>query len=403
MKRIFSLFLIGCILAFSLSPVASAAEVSDEDFFFDVLSYSTPNDSGSMVCFATNNKVVASFSTPDGRYIRYVDIIFQVAGGDSFTNISIATSATATQKALTVVDLGNGRYRAYGQYSQYSPSLTVTITGAPLRAVTFDAFRISYQSFTVYDETGTCDISASGYSNTINYVPTDLINYRNFLGASPPELNSLVTWTTMPNWRKYDYIDFTFSFDVSAINSIRVTIGDAIVPADVSYLSSDGVNGHFWFSVRVDLTNVKRTSLDELMVTVSGKVNSGGSNFISVDGMRGYISAGRVNILYVYLREIITEIASVKDALLGDSSSGNQFKNNTSGKIQDLEHISHTMEQVEKPDLNSFDLDLSYEFADASVLMGNIFNVFLGEEWVFRLLLSGVFISLIAFVLYGKG
>lgn len=379
-----------------------AAEVWEDDIFFDVLSYSTPNNSGSMVCYASNNKVVASFDLPQGRYIRYVDIIFQVATNDSFSNITISSTSTSTQKALTIVELGSNRYRAYGKFTSATTKPYITITGSTLYAVTFDSFRITYQSFTTYDETGTCDISAYSYSNTINYVPTDTINYRSFLGASDPELNSLVTWTRCPNWRKYDYIDFMFSFDVTAINSVRVSIGDSIVPCEVSYLDSDGINGHFWFSVRVDLTSVNRTSLNELMVTVSGKVNSGGSNFISVDGIRGYIDAGDVNILHVFLRNIVTELASIKTALVGDSTSGDQFKDETDVLIQDLGGISDAMNSVDRPSMDSINTDFSGEINGASALMSTVFTEVMEVPWLSRFILASLTLGLLAFILYGK-
>lgn len=401
-KRGFSLLLVALLLVISLSPAAYAADVWEDDMFFDVLSYSMPNDSNSLVCFATANKVTATFKLPEGRYIRYIDFIFQVAKNDTAPTVTVGVSATSTQKSLTIVDLGGQRYRVYGSYNQYSPTICITVSASSLQAVTFDAFRISYQAITVYDETGSCVISASDYSNTINFVPTDTINYRSFLGASSPELNSFVTWTRMPNWRKYDFIDFTFSFDVSAINSVRVTIGDTIVPAEVSYLSSDGVNGHFWFAVRVDLTNVNRTSLEELMVTISGKVNSGGSNFICVDGMRGYIDAGAVNLLYIYLRDIITSISSLKQAISGDSTSGDSFKNESSGLISGLDDISSSMDSVDRPSMDSINLDFSSDISSASALMGNIFTTFTGVDWLSRLFLVSITLVLVSYILYGK-
>lgn len=401
-KRIFSLALCCVVLVISLAVPSYAAEVWEDDVFFDVLSYSTPNDSGSMVCMVSNNKLVANFALPEGRYIRYIDFIIQIATNDVFSSVTVGTSATSTQKALTVVELGSQRFRIYGQYSQYSPNICITVNGSPLRAVTFDSFRISYQSFTTYDETGTCEISALGYNAIINYVPTDLINYRTFTGSSDYEGNGISCWAQCPNWRKYDYLDFLFSMDIGGINSVNVTLGDSIVPCEVSYLSSNGVNDHYAFSVRIDLRNVKRTSTESLIVSIHGKVNSGIDNIVSVDGIRGYIDAGDVNILYVFLRDIITGIANIKSALNGNTSSGDAFKEDSSGLISGLDNISSSMDAVQRPSMDSINADYSGDISDASVLMANLFSEVTGAAWVSRIILASITIGLISYILYGK-
>lgn len=402
MKRIFSLALICVVLVLSLAVPSYATSVWEDDIFFDVLSYSTPNDSGSMVCFATANKVNATFSLPEGRYIRYIDFIFQVAKNDVFSSVTVGVSATAKQYTLNVVDLGNRRYRVYGEYSQYSPTICITVNGSPLYAVTFDAFRISYQTLDSYDETGTCEVRASGFNSVINYIPTDIINYRIFQGTEDYEANYLTCQATCPNWRKYDFIDFLFSLDVGGINSIKVTLGDSIVPAEVSYFTSNGVNDHYAVSVRIDLRNVKRSSTEGLYIFISGKVNPGIDNIVSVDGIRGYIDSGDVNLLYVFLRDIITGIANLKDALNGDTASGDQFKDDSSGLITDLDGITSEMDSVDRPSMDSVDVDFTSDISDTSVLLGSIFEEVTSISWLSRLILASVTMGLIAYILYGK-
>lgn len=379
-----------------------AAEVWEDDIFFDVLSYSFPNDSNSMVCMASGNKVTANFNLPEGRYIRYVDFIFQVAKNDTAPTVTLGVTATSSQKSLTMVSLGNQRYRVYGTYNQYSPYLCITITASSLQAVTFDSFRISYQSLTPYDETGTCTIMAGNYNATINYVPTDLINYRDFIGSSDYANNGLMCIAQCANWRKYDFIDFLFSFDVGAINSVRVNIGDSIVPAEVSHFSSDGIMDHYSFSVRVDLRNVNRLTTEALCITIDGKVNPGEGNLVSVDGIRGYIDAGDVNLLYVFLRNIVTELASIKTALVGDTTSGDQFKDETDVLIEDLGGISDAMNSVDRPSMDSINTDFSGEINGASVLMSTVFTEVMDVPWLSRFILASLTLGLLAFILYGK-
>lgn len=402
MKRIFPLALICVILLSSLVPNASATEVWEDDIFFDVLSYSFPNDSNSMICFASGNKVTANFKLPEGRYIRYVDFIFQVAKKDTVPTVTVGVSATASQKSLTMVELGNNRYRVYGAYNQYSPNICITVTASSLQAVTFDSFRISYQTIDAYDETGSCLISASGYTNTINYIPSDMINYRNFIGSSDYSLNGFTTTAWCDNWRKYDFMDFVFYYQVGGINSVSVTIGDSIVPAEVSYLNSNGVMDRYEFTVRIDLRNVNRITTERLTIEVNGKVNPGEDNFISFEGLRGYIDAGEVNLLYVFLRNIVTELSNIKTSLVGDSTSANEFKDDSSELVSGLDGISASMDSVQRPSMDSINMDFTTNIGTASILVGNLFNQLLSVPWLSSIFIASVTIALISYILYGK-
>lgn len=415
MKRIFSLLLIGCILALSLAPVASATEVPAPELI-EVLELALPNGSNGHQVYRTSGaqNVSASFNLSEQNSFYYIDVLFTVPNGSTPASVWLSqSSGGAVHTQLTLVNVSGSLWRAYANTNYTAPGFFLHFSGG-MGWVEFKSLRISTVPLTGTDERAQCEIQSYDYNATINYVPTDVINYRIFLGASTPELNQLTLKISCNNWRKYDYLDFYLGCDVAAISSISATLGDSVVPFTTSFVGPNGsIENHFDIAIRLDLRNINRTSTEGLFITLRGSVNLGSDNFISMEGCRGLVVASSVNPLVSWLQKIYNKVTSgftsvgqkldnVHEALQGNVNSGNQFKDESSALIDGLGDITASMDSVERPSLDTINLDFSSDISGASSLMGNIFTTFTSVDWMSRLFLVSITLVLVSYVLYGK-
>lgn len=402
MKRILSLALICVILAISLAPAAHAAE--SDDIYFDAMTYTTPNESGSFRVPGSDGVAISDWKLPEGRRIRYVEIIFACVVSDPApTSVTLANSRTTAQTSLTITHITGATYRAYGEYSSYTPNITLRISSTKVTSVMIESFKICYENNVGFDERGTCEILHIDYGAIINYVPTDVINFRNFTGSSSSSSSVYNLWITCPNWRKYDRLDISFSVWVADINSITVTIGDDSVPYEVSTLTSgNGFYNDYYVTVKIDLSEVRRTTTNELFVHVTGNVNSGSDNMVSIDGMRGFYETGTFDIFTIFFRNIISSLTRIESYLKGDSSSANEFKEESSELISGLDGISASMDSVDRPSMDTINADFTGDISDAAVLMTGLFAEVTGIPWLSTIILASCTLGLISYILYGK-
>ena len=421
MKRIISIFLT-CVLFFiPLVPSAFAAE--NEDGFVEVLDFSLPGDSDNTKVYQVPGYGMRSiFNLRQAWHIDYIDILFTVAPTSTINGVKVHSGASASAaSSLTLVHVSDNLYRAYGHVDFQTRTLYFWME-SDVPWVNWESCRVSTSSLVGYDERAFCDIQAYEYSSVINYVPTDLINYRYFTGSSEPDMNMLHLYIYCDNWRKYDYLDFVFSADISAINSINVTFGDSTVPLDLSFVDSGGsILNHFIVSARLDLRGLDRSSTEGLFLHVYGKVNSGEDNFISMDGCRGYAFGANLdantlwmhrfwsfftNDLYFNLRSILESIDGrlvlLYEALNPSTSSSNDFKDNSSEAVSDLDDVASAMDSVTRPDLGSMDMDFSSDIGDASMLMGGLFTTVISVPWLSTIIIASCSVGLLSYVLFGK-
>lgn len=420
MKRILSLALICVILAVSLAPKAAAAEST----FVELLDIMSANGfDNNKVWYEQGRGIRSVMNSNSVWHVEYIDILFLVPDGATANSVKVGfTSSTSSATTLTTIRVSGNLYRAYGKVSGETRIFYtwVDVTGGAY--VVFESYRVSTSALAGVDENAYCDIQAYEYSNTINFVPSDLINYRTFTGSNDPEMNMLHLYIWCDNWRKYDYLDFVFSVDISAINSINATFGDTNVSFEYSFLDNGGViQNHFIVSVRLDLRNLDRTSTEGLIVHVYGQVNSGSTNFISMDGCRGFCLPADLdaniawyrrffnffqNDLWFNLRSILesglSDLGEILSVLSPDSSSGDAFKDESSDRISGLEDISASMDSIQRPSMDSIDADFTGDISDASALMTGLFTEVTSIPWLATILLASCTIGLISYILYGK-
>lgn len=407
MKRIIPLALICVILVVSLAPTASASEVEVPDALFDVLSYSFPNGGTGLTVYADDTGTVsAKFTIPTSGVMQYVDCIVFISQPIT-GNLTAQFGGGSAWNNLTVVNIANNMYRVYGQFSHGSSYFYLKFQAEGLRWLTFRTCNISYNKLEHYDIEAYCEVSTSDFSDTIHYVPTDTVNHRFFM-AGTDYLNlgyHLFVYTDV--WKKYDFIDYTLSIGAQSLLSISCTMGNTIIPCEISYLSNDlTTSDEFIVTMRIDVRELNKTTNDYPQIIITGELTPDSINSVSVLNVSGFLASANGNFLSYLFRDLRNDLKSwfsaLNKSLNGDTSSGDAFKEDSSGLISGLGDISASMDAVQRPSMDSINADFTGDISDASVLMAGLFSEVTGIPWLATIILASCTLGLISYILYGK-
>lgn len=457
MKRIISLCCIALILVTSM---AVPIQASEKKFYLDVLDYCTINDSGSNV-FPVFGSTILSFSAdfPQSN-ICYFDILYFTDGyvnGFGLPNISIVHPA-GIEYPLTVIPIGDGYFRAYGDVGSYNLFGNVKIK------VYFDDSSDYKGLFEFHSiKAFSCDssltlieayaeVSSYKFSDTIHYVPTDEVNHRYFTADQDFTNNFLSVFAWTDEWKKYDFIDFMFTISASSINSVACFMGQNIVPIDVSIFSSaHDVYNDFFITIRMDLTSLDRTTSDYPMILIEGNVISGGLTGVAVVNVAGGLWTETHDPELTLLQRIILAISNgfssmnfwinsqtsalidsisasftdlnswinaqtydlftkidgaasvIISAIRGDTSPGNEFQEEVDQKDQDLDEMAAVMDSVTKPPVDQINVSVDSIVSPADVqLLATPMAVFFDGQIFSQMIVMSILLATVSFVLFGK-
>lgn len=224
MKRILVLVL-ALILAVSCMAVPSYAAES-LNTFFDVLSYSTVDNSGSNFGYVTPEKNSFFFDLPFYSDLYHVDIVvrtdFPVQSVTAGNNTSLTVSPISTRNGYL--------YRIYGSLNGYKAQrLVLYFSGSFSGAggVNFHSFMVSTLPLGNIQTTAYGYLSAAGEWEEFVYSPG---NQGPSVSIDVPvnELNyGFSAGFNLSQWRLFDYIDVSCSLlGVGAITSITASFVD---------------------------------------------------------------------------------------------------------------------------------------------------------------------------------
>ncbi|MBE6922889.1 MAG: hypothetical protein E7465_06885 [Ruminococcaceae bacterium] len=405
MKRILSLALICFVLAFSLAVPAFATEIDNYDSI-NLLDYFNP---GMKYTDPGRNSVTLTF--PGYLKYEYLDFVVQAPSGLS----SVYQVYYGGEYELTVIPIGEHCYRIYGGIAYEGRSVEIIFvtpqSSESTQWLSFLSCFVYKAKLLRFDTEAYCEIASAEFNGTIHYIPTDEINHRIFSSTSDFQDTYFITYIWTDDWRKYDYIDFQLMYECFDITSVTAVMGSVNVPLVVSYIDGTNIdNNTFYVSMRMDVTGLDRGSADYPMIILMGRLNTGGTNSIDFANCSGYVKQAFFDPLFYYFYDLKNELRSwmntytnrIVDALNGNSTSGNEFKNDTSGLISDLGDITASMDSVVRPNFVGMDITAGIDISSASYLMSSFFNQVAGVPWISQIILLSGIMGLIAYILYGK-
>lgn len=501
MKRLLSLSLICCILVLSLAAPAAATELTYYPEI-EVLDYSFPNGGSGPAFTHTGGDI--SFDLPYSLPVSYVDVIF--VAGTSLTFSSMAFKANGRSTDLTVIQLDDRTYRAFGSISlRISSSISfefVDFSGSVF--VEFLSVKLATYQKQEFLETGFFSVyTPVNGSSPYQYMeaPDTPIKYSfGTTGDNTDLYRNYIAYFYPSHFKGYDYFMFHIQARIQSITSISAYHGDIVLPFTYSYfdkgsetfVSKDTADSStisiyptseildLW--ITIDLRNIDRSNTTYPCVSIRGnfadpvvanlpffelrncqgfvenptddpmlfftrkiysRLDVGITNLgKKIDNVTSTVSAAisdmstalasKISTLQstlvssldslesevlAFKNSFISKIDAMQSALVdkmesvrksivntlnGDSSSGNEFKDDSSGLISGLGDIGSTMDSVNRPSMGSINTNYSGDISDASILMTSLFSSVTGVDWVSRIILASVTIGLISYILYGK-
>lgn len=434
MKRAVPLLTVICLFLACMIVPARADEVTNEEMWIEALDYGFFHETAGTNTYYLGSDGKGyddiSITLRDSReVVYYIDVLFLANGSDLY----MALECYGREYPMTIVSCGESFYRAYIRVGGYGMSeMELAFSGTGNTYLTIYSCKYTIQGSLRDDINCACDISASGFYDTINYVPTDTVNYRNFTGTSSYELSDLTLVTHFPDWKKYDYIDLLLFVKCGGLTSVSATFGSQVIPIETNLISnSNYIVESFFITARIDLRGLDKTSTNQPMIRVTGRVSLNEDNFVGVSGCAGYICANNVDPTLWYMDQQLNAIQngfnsmasnldmnfsglistnqsgfqSILDALSPESGQLEQFQDTVDSQSASLGDIGASMESVTKPDFGIIDAYGQFIGAlalDSGAGVKSAVTVLFNNDILNSIFLVGSIISLLGFVLYGK-
>lgn len=302
MKRILVLAL-ALIVAVGFLAVPSYAAEFDNNYWMNVLDYSTANDSGGNY-FTCNTSGSAVYYVPSGTAINYIDMLLKIAGGAP-SSVTISSVAGSNVAELTVLSMGNGMYRVFGDTGNRVVSafkLNFTFAEDVKHYITFLSLTAGIGDRYFVPAVGMMSGNVAGGSIRLIYDPesTEICGTSVVVDMND-DITDYLLYLECSDWQKFDYIDYQiYLTEVSSLDGITATFGDLTLPIAVSYVGQSYENA-FYVSIRVDLTGIDRTASKDYypMVMISGVCNYD-LNFFALMSVTGIYKVDQVP-WYLYL------------------------------------------------------------------------------------------------------
>lgn len=407
LKRVLTpVFTLFVFLAF-LVPPANASSTNDYRMF-DVLEFTTVNDSGQNVFWTSGEQRTIYFTLPFQTWIVYVDLLMDL-GGTKPTSITVNIDGfETTAKELTMKHVSGNVYRMYGYTNarignrldvnitkpsgeSYYEVLSLKISGSAMHQYD-DNVRIFHDNVTVDTWTPGSDRLLYQFDggSAANGV------YRTF---------SMQYWIL--NWERYDYFDIVAVFNVGQINSVSAYCGNTLVPLDYQVIDTgNNENSNYMVICRIDISGLDRTG-DDPYIVVTGTAKFGVNDTFFYSGT-GYIEQTYINPFIVWLQKIYNELSigfdNVVDAIYATSSSDQEDQiSGAETQASEMENLIEDLEQVTKPDLDDIESDVDdIVSGDAVAIATSGLAVLMNNPVLTPLFSLCMLFSTAGYVLFGK-
>lgn len=310
-----------CCIFLLPSLVAVPVLAADDTEFFDVLEFSTANDSGSQV--VTGSLPMSVIYRTVMEPFRYIDMLVTcdipdltvTYGGYQLNTILIGTNYGYT-------------YRVFGDLvGDPSGYLAFTIGGSSGSWISFEKMEISSFTFSqsVYPSLG------SLFADPAEYGTYEVMETPQHDVKITFDINNLYEWydywhsqIQILDWKKFDSVDVMIEIKCNTIDSISVVQDGVALPFTVSYLNStfapdssmmdDSTQikvDSYYVVVSIDLAGVNRSALMNPMIELTGMYSpysTGEPQYIQLNGVTGYVVAEASSPLGTFWKNLVSTL-----------------------------------------------------------------------------------------------
>ena len=425
MKRLISFVLVFCVFLSLVSvPVyASDTENSESLGWFNFCDYLMESASVSLIDdYSTSFAVSFEFSlSVNAMDIVIFDSANVLAGYDPSDVIEVYGYCLMD---LTIYNLGDGFYRLYAESdSDLNASFDFEIAFSFPDSVTTDLTVVSWyaHSASFYSSSieCTCDIMSIDYGATIQYRPSDTINYREWQAGSNFTDVYLQLDLYSVNWAKYDYIDFIISVNCLSFTSIAAWRDGYQLPISYEIVENSSLGtSHYTVSIRLDLRGLDRSNVSLPNVHLEFQQNPNEWNFVGViscvggiyfDNLSPYqffttrlfsVLEGRI---WGSLNTIGNRLVNIYNSIVKPDSDINDMGNAVETQGQELDSMLQEMNSVTRPPLDDVDGDFSEIVStDDLVLASQGLGSLLNNDIILSIFTMSLLLCLASYVFFGK-
>lgn len=435
MRRLFYFILpVFIIIPYLLCCGSSAASAAEEDGLkcIDVLAYDYPDDYTSVRGIMSPDRPYNIFDMPFSYGLVYYDVIFETSV--SVASAGMRSASSGVFYSLTLQSLGSNRYRCYGQTSAAFNSLKFAFQVNTSASANYS---VTYYKFDVYTVTdlGTGDLGEMNITpNDDTSVPANywyrqsspgvpIVQDFYYFSASKNYVPYEILLSSV-NWRKYDYLDFSFSIEAANIESISCYIktSDGLrryCPFDICYLNGTAIDANefigsgttttiptynIWnINIRVYIPSSYRLS-GSFFIAVNGKYHTPGSK-CNLQSVIGYYYTTVPSPDLTKLDQITAAIKESMSSSEADNNAAQDFTNDMTDKKEQMQANQDFINSVDKPSSD----DLGEMVSAGAVLdssgMGHLtamISPVSNNRIVLSILTISATLALVSYVFFGK-
>lgn len=415
------------ILTTILPVTATAAE--NPGGWYDLLSVSSVQTNGEN-WFVMNGKQ-GTFTIPlySEKRLSKVDILIRHESAYRFTAASV--SAGSATKSLTVLALGDGLTRIYGNLpSAWYEFLAVNLTQAGTGRITCEVLSCRVTTFAA------TDFKATGFMFRDDDV-NDKITCPGSYMVEGGGADLTVPWQTpiqITDWQKFDTVTVFGSMSGIGLNSVRCSLGAKGLPFEITYTSTNPTGtgetytetvsithyettdryygeirgthdtnfsylGKVLFTITIDLTGVDRTDTNSLVVYFTGVTYDLHAHAFNCQNLSGSVVTPDTSGVTWWGRFT----AFFTDLLGGNSEAGDQYADQMQEQSQEMQDAVQDMEAVTRPAVDDIQVDIGgYVDSDSMTAVSNMVGGFFGNPLVMSMVMVSLVVSLAAYVIFGK-
>lgn len=402
MKRIFIVALCAALAVCAIAVPVSASVY--EERWTNVLDYATVNDNGSNVLSVTSGQLF-TLQLPGNTVIQDIDILFRL--GTAPTSVK-AIRDDGMEFPLTVMSLGSGLYRAYGNCQGYGFNrlgfkITFNSTGTSYGQLL--QCRISTQPVDFYNVTASIskDAHVNGPSKHTAASQSTIFSF-----------TSTGDWFVsfdIDKWQGYDFIDFSFTAKGITIGSISAKIGDRSIDVVVESFDGDpSIADQKLYTGYLDIYGVDHQGSNTLELYITGTCPSTSGANLWLAWLNGTVKIDSPSIFALIWQSIKSGFTSVGEwlsngfnsvvnAITGSFDGLKQEQGQTNDKLDnitdhepvpeqpDWQDSVNEYEEAEKDALDKVQTgmnDASLSFDNALVVLGEYIGSFAALSVLFN-------------------
>lgn len=432
-KRVFCIFL--CIVAFCFSIVpVSAADTNA--YWIDGLAYGGANGAGrTFWSIPAGESISFYFPLPNNTTVRALDFVFRFGSPNFSIDFSLAGGSDSGDVLVSdqTTDYGYlASCRFDAPYSTNRIDVIFKNTGSHTANFNIMNLRVctSYQPYYKLSDIGISvrDWAGGLYSGEYNAKPVT-VNLGPATGGPEDRGFDAQLLVQFKNWINYEKISFNMIVSCGNLLSFNASLNQRLpLPVEVTpFDNPSAYEGNFFITVTVDLTEVVKANFNNevLKIYFSGVYNNSNTNWISVQSVYGFLPSGesdkrffaywfgvirdRISGIFSGLGNWFSQLFgklsagfnSVVDAIVGDTADNEEIENEAVDQEQALGELNSSLNDVEKPDPGSMNIDIQVAPQGLGFITGGLGGIYHSSIFGQILTMIGI-LGLAGYVFFGK-